>query len=156
MSGGRRKEPVDLLVLKGKAKLTKAEIEKRKKEEVQVRSDKVFAPEYLPEVLHQEFYDLAEQLLEVNILGNLDVDTLAKYISLRKTHNQLMNQLLILDPLSEDYATTLRKQDLLFKQTRALANDLGLSITARCKITVPTQKDKEEPSKEEKRFGNMI
>ncbi len=44
----RPRQPTDLLLVKGKKHLTKAEIEDRKSKEVKAPSDKVKAPSYLP------------------------------------------------------------------------------------------------------------
>jgi len=47
----RPRQPVDLLLVKGKKNLTKQEIEERRKQEIKAPSDKVKAPSYLPKRL---------------------------------------------------------------------------------------------------------
>ncbi len=44
----RPRQPVDLLLFKGKKNLTKAEIEERKAQEIKAAKDKVKPPSYLP------------------------------------------------------------------------------------------------------------
>ncbi|MCY8385807.1 phage terminase small subunit P27 family, partial [Bacillus haynesii] len=51
----RPRQPVDLLLVKGKKNLTKQEIEERRKQEIKAPSDKVKAPSYLPKDLKREF-----------------------------------------------------------------------------------------------------
>ena len=51
----RPREPVDLVVLKGKKHLTKAEIENRTSKEAKAPSDKIRAPSYLPKDLRRDF-----------------------------------------------------------------------------------------------------
>lgn len=146
---GRQKQPTDLLLVKGKKHLTKAEIEKRKTEEVQAPSDKIRAPSYLPNDLKREFRKLAKELVEINIMSNLDVDALARFVMSRKLYNDLMTKLLNKPDLmlDKDFASA---QDKLFKQCRASATDLGLTITSRCKLVVPKKEDDKPKSKWDK------
>lgn len=51
----RPRQPVDLLLVKGKKNLTKKEIEERRKQEIKAPDDKVKAPSYLPKDLKREF-----------------------------------------------------------------------------------------------------
>ena len=46
----------------------------------------------------------------------------------------------------------LKVQDKLFKQCRASANDLGLSISSRCKLVVPETKKETPKENEFKKF----
>ncbi len=49
----RPRQPVDLLLVKGKKNLTKQEIEERRAQEVKAPNDKVKAPSYLPKDLKE-------------------------------------------------------------------------------------------------------
>ncbi len=142
----RPRQPTDLLLVKGKKHLTKEEIAKRKASEVKAPADKVRAPSYLPNDLKKEFRKIAKDLLDIEILTNLDVDALARFIISRKMYLELTQKIL------EDTALLLDKdtigiQDKLFKQCRAAASDLGLTISSRCKLVVPKKEEKKEPSK---------
>lgn len=70
MAGAR--QPVDLLLVKGKKNLTKQEIEERRKQEIKAPSDKVKAPSYLPKDLKREFKKIADELKNIGIMTNLD------------------------------------------------------------------------------------
>lgn len=136
---GRRREPIDLLVAKGKKNLTKAEIEERRNSEIKAPADKVEPPVYLTEKQKTKFIEIAKELIDLEIISNLDCDSLARYIiSLdlyigiyEKLQEALLNgEITTIDKLS-------RLQDRYFKQCRMAANDLGLTITSRCKLVVP-------------------
>ena len=64
MAGQR--QPTDLVVLKGKKHLTKAEIEARKNAEVIAPNDKVKPPPYLTPELKKKFRKLAKFHLRLN------------------------------------------------------------------------------------------
>jgi P27 family predicted phage terminase small subunit len=147
----RPRQPTDLLLVKGKKHLTKEEIAKRKSSEVKAPADKVKAPSYLPDDLKKEFRKLARELIDIEIMTNLDIDALARFIISRKMYLELTKQIFEDTELLLD-KDTIGIQDKLFKQCRAAASDLGLTISSRCKLVVPK---KEEPKKESKfaKFG---
>ncbi|AUN10427.1 phage terminase small subunit P27 family [Clostridium botulinum] len=152
----RPRQPTDLLLVKGKKHLTKAEIEDRKSKEVKAPSDKVKAPSYLPADLKKEFNKIAKELKEIGIITNLDIDALARFIIAKKMYLELTKQILEKPELmivDKDIVTT---QDKLFKQCRVSASDLGLTISSRCKLVVPKKEDKKELTEEEKLFGGKV
>ena len=60
---GKPREPIDLIIAKGKKHLTKEEIERRKKTEVNVDAYKnVKPPNYLNKQQKKEFEEIAEKL----------------------------------------------------------------------------------------------
>lgn len=144
MAGTR--QPIDLLVAKGKKHLTKREIENRKSTEVTAGHDKVRAPTYLPKELKREFNKLAKDLLSVGIITNLDVDALARFVIAREMYNKLTNSFLKDPGLLAD-KDLLNNQDKLFKQCRAAASDLGLTISSRCKLVLPKPKEEKPQNK---------
>ncbi|NFG03052.1 phage terminase small subunit P27 family [Clostridium sporogenes] len=152
----RPRQPTDLLLVKGKKHLTKAEIEDRKSKEVKAPSDKVKAPSYLPADLKKEFNKIAKELKEIGIITNLDIDALARFIIAKEMYLELTKQILEKPELmivDKDIVTT---QDKLFKQCRSSASDLGLTISSRCKLVVPKKEDKKELTEEEKLFGGRV
>ncbi len=152
----RPRQPTDLLLVKGKKHLTKAEIEDRKSKEIKAPSDKVKAPSYLPADLKKEFNKIAKELKEIGIITNLDIDALARFIIAKKMYLELTKQILEKPELmivDKDIVTT---QDKLFKQCRSSASDLGLTISSRCKLVVPKKEDKKELTEEEKLFGGRV
>lgn len=68
----RPRQPVDLLLVKGKKNLTKQEIEERRKQEIKEPNDKVKAPSCLPRDLKREFKKIADELKNIGIMTNLD------------------------------------------------------------------------------------
>lgn len=143
----RQKEPLKLVMAKGKNHLTKDEIATREASEIQAPDDKVIAPKYLTKTQRDKFDEIAGQLKAIGIMSNLDVDTLARYIqSLDKylKYNRMVNKILTatkdLDDMEgnadllADYENL---RDKSFKQCRTGASDLGLTITSRCRLVIP-------------------
>lgn len=146
MMAGRNKQPINLVIAKGKKHLTKEEINNRKSNEIKAPSDKIRAPSYLNKDLKREFNKIAKQLKGIDIMTNLDVDALASFIIARKLYLEATQKLI------ENPDTILDKdlvgvQDKFFKQCRATAGDLGLTISSRCKLIVPTKEDNKPQNK---------
>lgn len=175
----RPRQPIDLLLYKGKKNLTKQEIEERQAAEIKAPSDKIRAPSYLPKDLRRDFKKISDQLVAIGIMSNLDVDALARYLISRKLYLQVTDELLGRSPIvqyekdqddsvdgelipgtttveifSNVYADLLLNQDKLFKQCRQAASDLGLTISSRCKLVVPKKEEKEKTGFDE-RFGDV-
>ncbi|WP_211750350.1 phage terminase small subunit P27 family [Paenibacillus sp. Marseille-Q4541] len=178
MAGQR--QPINLLLIKGNKNLTKKEIEERKKQEIKAPADKVRAPSYLSKEHKKEFNKIAAELQKIEIISNLDVDALARYIISRALYLKITDQLLYRDPIriydvnesdqidgelipntttlemaSEVFSDLLNTQDKLFKQCRQAASDLGLTIASRCRLVVPKAPAKGEPSPFDQRFGDV-
>jgi P27 family predicted phage terminase small subunit len=147
----RPRQPTDLLLVKGKKHLTKEEIEKRKSSEVKAPADKVRAPSYLPDELKKEFRKIAKELLDIEIMTNLDVDALARFIISRKMYLEVTEKIFNKTDLLLD-KDTIGIQDKLFKQCRSAASDLGLTISSRCKLVVP-KKDDNAPKNKFSKFA---
>lgn len=155
----RPKESIHVLQMKGKTHLSKEEIEKRKAEEVVAPSDNVEPPDYLPARLKRRFNEYTEQLIEMNIFGNVDAEAMGRYLVAEDAYQTTSKALLKLDPVaeSEEYGKLLNSQNKLFTQARTMANDLGLSISSRGKLAVPQVKEDTKPKTEtEKRFANRL
>ena len=149
----RPKQPIDLIVAKGKKHLTKAEIEERRKQEIKASDDNIEAPSYLPNNLKEEFNKIAYELKRINIMTNLDVDTLARFVISKTMYLKLTSDIMKDTTLLQD-VKVLNNQDKLFKQCRSSAMDLGLTISSRCRLVIPnTEKEEKELSIEDKLFG---
>lgn len=166
MAGPR--QPTNLVLAKGKKHLTKDEIATRLAAEVQPRTEDITAPAYLTATQKKEFNRLAGQLQKLNIMGETDCGTLARYVTAQAQYEKATKELRALKPpqptgdpetdavLQELYYKNLdtlaRLQDRYFKQAQAAARSLSLTITDRCRIVVPV---KEEAPKQNKfaRFG---
>lgn len=155
----RPRESIHVIQMKGKTHIGKEEIERRKAEEVKAPSDNVEAPDYLPARLKKRFNEYAEQLVEMNIFGNVDADALGRYLIAQESYENVSKALLKMDPIKnmDDYSKIVTTQTKLFGQARQTANDLGLSISSRGKLVLPKQEPNVKPKTEtEKRFANRL
>lgn len=164
--GGRRKEPVDLILIKGKSKhLTKAEIEERRAAELVAPTDNIKYPAYLPKELRKEYTYYANILCQIGIFSNLDVDNLARYLMQRKEYlkiSALLNDMSPVDVVegaqvkNEVYDALRINQNTFYTQCRQMASDLGLNVSSRLKLVIPQMPEKSDEVNEfEKRFGSI-
>lgn len=145
----RPREPVALVLAKGKKHLTKEEIEQRQAREIQVPFIDIKPPRYLNTKQKKTFKDLAGKLLAIKIYTELDADALARYIiaqDLYISHTEAINEL-----IEKGNLVLLKEvqnmQDKAFRQAQSSARDLGLTISSRCRLEVPV---KEEAPKQNK------
>lgn len=154
---GKPRQPIELIELKGRKHLTKKEIEERKAREVKPITDDIIAPDYLTKKQKEEFYKISSQLEKLGIMGETDVDALGRYITANQLYitavKKLRSREVLDDPFLLDRWSKL--QERYFKQARASANDLGLSITSRCKIVVPEIKKDEKPTNKFSKFEKV-
>lgn len=147
MAGQR--QPVELVLAKGKKNLTKAEIEERRNREIAPVTNGIAPPSYLSKKQKDEFTKIAGQLQKLKIMGETDVDALARYIMSKDLYIKLSKQIaktaVLCDPILLD--KYMKNQDRMFKQCRTSATDLGLTISSRCRLVVP---EKQEPPKKNK------
>lgn len=154
----KRREPIDLIVAKGKKNLTKKEIENRKNSEVKAPSENIEPPSYLPGELKEEFINISSKLKEIGIMSELDVTALARFLISEYQYQKVTTKMLKMKNITEKYFDYANLQDKFFKQARAAAGDLGLTISSRCKLVLPeSNKDNDnEMTEGQKRFGNRI
>lgn len=152
MSGQR--QPIELVIANGRKNLTKAEIEERRNGEVKPITDNITAPAYLTKKQKEEFDRIAGQLKKLKILGETDADALARFIVANDFYINAVKQMRKPDVKKDPYAFEAwsKIQERYFKQCRSSANDLGLSISSRCKLVVPATKD---PPKKENKFSKF-
>lgn len=138
---GRARRPIDLLLIEGKKNWTKAEIEQRRREELVVEGlDDVTAPSYLTKKQKEEFYEIAPKLQSLNIMTELDEDALARYLIAKTQYVRLSRRLNGMLGKKKDLDEASKISNMLdkaFKQCRQSANDLGLTISSRCRLVVP-------------------
>ena len=138
MAGPR--QPTELVVLKGRKHLTKAEITQRRNSEPKTEKVKqVRAPVWLPEHLREEFNKLGRELNEVGLLSKLDFDILARYLMSRDAwvaaHIKARDALDMDD--AKEAGTWSRVARTYFDQCQQCASSMGLTITSRCRLVVP-------------------
>lgn len=138
--------PLEVVQARGSKHLTKAEVKERQEREIKPITDNIIAPSYLTAKQKREFDKIAEQLKKLKILGETDVDALARFIIANDFYINAVKQMR--KPEVKKDVFVLEKwtklQERYFKQCRASANDLGLTISSRCKLVVPETK-KETP-----------
>ena len=135
----KQREPVDMVIAKGRKHFTKKDIEERRAKELDVPFKNVLAPKYLTKQQKKEFYDIAYKLLEIGVMTELDEDALARYLLVKDEYliySQCVMELLAKGNIV-DASSFSNIKDKLFKQVRSAASDLGLTITSRCKLVVP-------------------
>ena len=143
----RPREPVDLIKAKGKKHLTAEEYEERKAAEIEVPFVDVKPPEYLTgEKQKAKFKYYSDMLLKLKIFTELDVDCLARYIMGEQLYLQYTNLLigLIKSKDFDQMGKIQGLQDRAFKQCQQCGRDLGLTISSRCKLVIPTAEDGED------------
>lgn len=141
------RQPTDVVKAKGRKHLSKAEEAQRRAGEVQVERPKtVKVPKWIPEDLKKEFRTLGRKLLAAGLYTDLDADTLGRYLVAQHQY--------ILAAQEAEQALSRRDQEgaddwgkiqeRYFKQARNCANDMGLTVTSRCRLVVPDAPQKGE------------
>ena len=165
---GKQREPIDLIIAKGKKHLTKEEIENRKNLEINVDPYKdVKPPSYLNKKQKNEFEELATKLVNIGIMSELDEDCLARYLIAKDNYlkfTKLLNSAIknkaskkykdnaeMQRIYSNDIEAYLIHQDRAFKQCNACADKMGLTISSRCRLQVP----QEPPKPKENKFAKF-
>ena len=167
----RPRQPIELVIAKGKKNLTKAEIEERRATEPQIFTDGIAAPSYLTAKQKKSFDLLAGQLQKINIMGETDVDTLARYVTAQSQYEdatkalralqkrrpkdppddkegaELEGYYIVVDLWTKSLDTQAKLQDRYFKQAQTAAAALGLTISSRCKLVVPVKSEPEKVNK---------
>ena len=128
MSGQR--QPIALVVAKGKKHLTKAEIEERQRTEVRAPADKVTAPAYLTPSQKKAFRKTVKELRAIDLISNLDVDALARLVIAQEKYREITEQIAQLPLMVE-----------IEVQCRQGAADFGLTVSSRCRLIVPKAKE---------------
>lgn len=171
MSG--RRQPIDLVIARGKKHLTREEIAARRAAEVAPATDDLRPPAYLTAAQKKHFVKLAGQLKKIRIMGETDVDTLARYVVAELSYQEAVKEQRRLarerpsDREAPDYHKQLelwytaqetadRRQQQYFKQASGLARDLGLTISSRCRLQVPVKEELEQPVNKFARFGKAV
>lgn len=139
MSGKR--QPTALVEANGRKHLTKAEADNRRDREIVVPPvDAVAPPRWLPKALHKEYREIGELLNSAGLYAELDRDVLGQYFLCRERWAKADKQAAAAirksdEKLAREWTSI---QASYFKQARQCAEAMGLSVTSRCRIVVPT------------------
>lgn len=170
---GRNKQPLQVILGNGRSKhLTKDDIKKRQKHEEKMRgpTENIEIPSYLTAAQKKEFTEIAEKLVALEIFSELDVDSLARYLDSKHQYLQLVKDIRKIKPTetieqengkkvtvaNEDYPKLQRTKNTLFTECRSAAADLGLTITSRLKLVIPSPSTVEGKTEAQKRFGDRL
>ena len=151
MAGTR--QATDVILANGRKHLSRAEEAERRKHEVKAPpAQRAKPPKWLPEALKKEFRALGKKLIEAGLYSDLDADTLGRYLIAQHEYliaTDEVQKALTRVPGSgrdqEGAESWGRIQERYFKQARNCANDMGLTMTSRCRLVVPESSQKQEP-----------
>lgn len=90
---GKKREPINLILAKGKKHVSRRVIEERRAQELKVPFTDVEAPSYLTAKQKKVFDAYAEKLLALEIFTELDVDLLAQYCIAHELYLQYSDQI---------------------------------------------------------------
>ena len=140
--------PLAVLEANGKKHLSEAEKAERAAQEVKLpRPKKISPPSWLPEYLKGDFRKLAKELLEADMgAAGLDRDTIGRYLVAQRQYTAAARH--VSDALDaedvEEGAAWGKEQERCFKQCRACAADMGLTISSRCRLVLLPKKEAAE------------
>lgn len=170
---GRKAQPIDLLVMKGKKHLTKAEIEERREAEARVKpkADKVRCPKWLDSEGRKEWRRICAELKELDLLTNVDVSSLAVYCDLVSKYvaatKDIQERGMILrlkvfgddgddaEPEKEAPNPSVAQATKYAQLIKSYLVEFGLSPSARAKLRPPKQPEG-QANPFDKIFGNVI
>lgn len=146
-----KRQPTDVVIANGRKHLSKTEEAERRAGEVKISPAKTAKPpKWLPETLKKDFRAIGKRLIASGLYTELDADTLGRYLVAQ--HQWLIATAEVEKALSQKDPETgqIRKkrdlaaadswgkiQERYFKQARNCANDMGLTVTSRCRLVVP-------------------
>lgn len=171
MAGTR--QPLEVIQGKGRKHLTKAEIENRKKTEVKAKNDNVKPPAFLGAKQKKRFMEIANELLDLDIMANIDCEALGRLIvvedefvainkALKKTPLMVKRRIDLKDigengnpayiqtdemVVNPEYNQLQIMRGRVFKECRQGAADFGLTVSSRCRLVIARGG---EPPKENK------
>lgn len=150
----RPRQPIALVEAKGSKHLTKSEIAERRSSEVQPLEGLIEAPAYLTKKQKEEFYKIADQLKRLKILGETDVDALARYVTVNDRYVEAVKKMRSKEVKNDPELLLAwsKLEDKYFRQVRSAASDLGLTISSRCRLVVPETKTETPKENKFKKF----
>ena len=161
---GNNKLPITVLCGRDKrVHRSKAELQEREQNEIKAPDDDIQVPNCLKtKKLKDRFNFIVEQLKRINLMSNLDVDCIVRYITAEEEYEQVTAKInktsIMVEGINEnglpdyvvnkEYERLINLQDKVFKQARSAASDIGLTISSRCKLVMPKATKEETKSKD--------
>lgn len=139
-----------------KKNLTKAEKEARQRAEAQLQpnKDKVKCPSWLDKEAKKEWRRVYKELEELSLLTNVDVTALAiycdAYSKLLQANKEIETRGMFVEYTNKAGATNtienpaVKTANKYADLIRKMCAEFGLTPSARCKLTLPKQEEKEE------------
>ena len=158
------KKPLAVIMGNGNTShLTKAEILEREQNEIKAPDDDIQIPNCLKTKKSKEKFEyIVKELKRINLMSNLDVDCIVRYITAEEEYEQVTAKInktsIMVEGINEnglpdyvvnkEYERLITLQDKVFKQARSAAGDIGLTISSRCKLVMPKATKEETKSKD--------
>ena len=163
---GKRVIPIDVQLAKGNPnRLTKAEIEKRKKAEEKLtpNKDKIKCPSWLDKEAKKEWKRIYKELEELNLLTNVDITALAIYCDAYSKYIQANKEIAekgMFVEYTNKYGATNTIENPAVNAAkkyaeiiRKMCSEFGLTPSARAKLTLPKTEEEVDPITE--KFGDI-
>lgn len=165
---GRKAKPIYLHLLEGnKNRLTKTEIDKRLEAEksMQPKNDRIKPPAWLDSMAKREFKRIAQELMDLDLLTNVDINALAAYCDAYSDYIKctriIQEEGLMVEYTNKAAETNkvphplLTKKKQLHEQMKSLATEFGLTPSSRASLAKPKRDDKPK-TEEERLFGDKL
>lgn len=134
------RQPTDLLKATGRKHLSRAEEAERRSREARVSPARTAKPpKWFPEELKKDFRILGKRLISAGLYTDLDADTLGRYLVAQHQWTIATDEAekALAQRDQEQAEAWGRVQERYFRQARNCANDMGLTVTSRCRLVVP-------------------
>lgn len=160
-------KPITLSILtKEKPHRSNSELQARKKAEnaLKIAKNSLKPPKWLGKIAKNEFNYIVKQTETINLLNNLDLHALAIYANTYEEYVKVSQRIALDGPIVDTNKASdtvmgahplYVKQEKLLQSLRMLMNDLGLSPTARSKISLHLSNQALNESKTKSEFEDL-
>ena len=150
---GRKKEPTNLIKMKGKSHYSNAYLEAREKTEIKVEEMELVIPDGLTEVqagLYEKWY---KNLSGYGLTTHLEESLLTRFVK-AKTEYDNLSEKMESETDTDTYRQLLGLRLRVSDEIRRCEGDLGMNAFSRMRMTLP-EKEKPEPTTTERLFGEL-
>ena len=151
--GGRKREPVSLIRLKGKSNFSEAYLKEKEAKEIKVEPKELEVPNELNETQRQLFLETYNDLLEYDMATHMEIGLITRYVKAKHEYDRLSEQIENME-VDEVYVKLLNARLRVSEEIRKCEGDLGLNVFSRMKMDKPQREEKEQ-TKAEKLFGEL-
>lgn len=151
--GGRKREPVSLIRLKGKSNFSEAYLKEKEAKEIKVEPKELEVPNELNETQRQLFLETYNDLLEYDMATHMEIGLITRFVKAKHEYDRLSEQIENME-VDEVYVKLLNARLRVSEEIRKCEGDLGLNVFSRMKMDKPQREEKEQ-TKAEKLFGEL-